>query len=210
MTPCTLSDRCRRIEEPAVSIFIPALYRENGKRAFIWKAVSYLPSYTASYLKHCPSDHDRHVNVKYIITFCPSTTYKCVDLPDSANELERRTASFLSVDLESRVRTFLKKHKEYACVVVTQNTPNFNDYLYCYHILSVFKNVSMVTNVLVFVACPSVRGNIMLEGRKCNIATAVVVNCIHSMERIVSMSRSTYTLQHSTSRNLTQNWATAP
>jgi len=61
----------------------------------------------------------------------------------------------------------------------------------------------MVNNNLVFVACPSGRGTVMLEERKCNIASAVVVNCINSMEEIVSMSRYTYTLRHSASPSLT-------
>jgi hypothetical protein len=209
MTPCTFSDRCRRIEEPAVSIFVPALYCENGKRAFIWKAVSSLPSYTASYLKHRPSDHDRHVNVKYIIIFCPFATYKCVDRPDPAKVLERRTASFLSVDLESRVTTFLKKHKEYACAVVTHNTPNFNDYLHCYNILLVLKKITMVTTMFVFVACPSERGAVMLEGKKCNMASAFAAYCLKSMVQIVSMSRSICKTRHSSLRNLIRNWATA-
>jgi len=64
----------------------------------------------------------------------------------------------------------------------------------------------MLTNVLVFVACPSERGAVMLEERKCNIATAVVADCIKLLVQIVSMSRSIYTIQHSSSLNLTQNW----
>jgi len=74
----------------------------------------------------------------------------------------------------------------------------------------VLKSVSMVTNILVFVVCPSERGAVMLEGRKCNIAAAVVTNCIKLMVQIVSMSEYTYIIRHSPSRNLTQNWATAP
>jgi hypothetical protein len=72
MTPCTLSESCGLIEEPDVSIFITAVYRENGNNTFLWNAASYLPSYTASYPKHRSSDHDRHPNVKAIIIFCPS------------------------------------------------------------------------------------------------------------------------------------------
>jgi hypothetical protein len=49
----------------------------------------------------------------------------------------------------------------------------------------------------------------MNEGKKCNIASAVGAHCIKTMLQIVSMSRYTDTIQHSTSPNLTQNWATS-
>jgi len=208
MTPCTLSDRCRLIEEPDVSIFIRAVCRENGKCAFLWKAASYLPSYTVSYPKHRPSDHDRHLNVKAIIIICPSATYKCVNRPVTATVLEKRTASVFMVDLENGGRKFFQNIQNLRCC--NPKIPHFNDPSYCYNILLVIKNVSVVTNILVFVACPSERGTVMLEARKCNIASAVGAHCIKSMVQIVSMSRYAYKIRHSTSRNLTQNWATAP
>ena len=68
----------------------------------------------------------------------------------------------------------------------------------------------MLTNILVFVACPSERGAVKLEERKCNIAPAFAANCIKLMVQIVSMSRFIYTIQHLSSRNLTQNWDAAP
>jgi hypothetical protein len=71
--------------------------------------------------------------------------------------------------------------------------------------LLVLKTVSMVTNMFVFVACPSERGTVLFEGRMCNMASAFAAYCLKSMAQIVSMSRYTYTLRHSTSRNLTQN-----
>jgi hypothetical protein len=54
----------------------------------------------------------------------------------------------------------------------------------------------MVTNILLFVACPSELGAIMIEGRKCNIASHVVLDFIKLMVQIVSMSGSIYTLRH--------------
>jgi len=63
----------------------------------------------------------------------------------------------------------------------------------------------MLTNILVFVARPSERGAVIHEGRNCNIAMAVATDCIKMMVQIVSMSRSVYTILHSTSRNLTKN-----
>jgi len=63
----------------------------------------------------------------------------------------------------------------------------------------------MLTNVLVFVACLSEREEVILEGRKCNIASAVVGECIKMLVVFVSMSLSIYTIRHSSSRNPTQN-----
>jgi hypothetical protein len=103
----------------------------------------------------------------------------------------------------------LEKRTEYACVVITQNTPNFNYFLHWYNTVLALKNVSMVTNMFVFMACPSGRGAVMLEGRKCNMASAFAAYCLRSMVQIVSMSRSICKIRHSSLRNVPQNWATA-
>jgi hypothetical protein len=208
MTACTLSGSCRLVEEPDVSVFITAVYRENWKSAFCRKTASYLPSYTASYPKHRSSDQDRHLNAEVIIIVCLSATYKCINRPVSAKVLEKLTVSVFRVDPENGGRKFFQNIQNVRCC--NQKIPHFNNLSDCYNISLVLKNVSMATNVLVFVTCPSERGATMLGEMKCNIAAAVFSNCIKSMVQIVSMSRYTYTIRHSTSRNLTQNWATAP
>jgi len=154
------------------------------------RLLQFLPSSTASYPRHRSSDHDRHLNVKLIIIFCPSATYKRVDRSVSANVLVRRTASVLRVDLESVGRKFFLIVQNMRCCNPTPPSPPFNDYCDCYNSLLGLKNVSMLTNILVFVARPSERGAAMLEERKCNIASAVFAHCIKSMVQIVSMSRS--------------------
>ena len=137
MTQCKFLDSCSLIEEHDVSIFKPALYRKNGKRAFIWKAASYFQIYTASYLRYRSSDHDCHLNVKSIITFCHSATYKPVDRPVSAKVLVRRSASVFRVDLENGGRTFCLNVQNVRCC--NPKIPRFNDSLDCYNIILVLE-----------------------------------------------------------------------
>ena len=135
---------------------------------------------------------------------------KRVNRPVFAKILERRTAFFLGADLVSVGRTFFQNTQNVRRCKPNPSHPPFKDNPYCCISLLVLKNVSMVTNILVFVTCPSERGTVMLEGRTCNIASAIVAHCLKSMVQIVSMSVYTYTIGHSYSRNPTQNWATAP
>jgi hypothetical protein len=46
--------------------------------------------------------------------------------------------------------------------------------------------ISLVYNIHIFFLCHAERGTVFSEGKKCNMAPAVITNCIKAMVEIVS------------------------
>jgi hypothetical protein len=191
MTPCTMLDSCRPIEEFDDSTFFPGLYCKNGKSAIVRKAVPYLQIYTASYAKHRFPEYDLHLKVKSTILFCLSDTYKCVNRSVSVKVLVWRTASFLSIDLESVSRKFsINVQNVSRCI-----PKNFHSFTIMLIFILYWQclNISLVKNILVFVGHPEQTEAGMLEGRKCRHVSLSFALCLELMTQIVSMSRYNYT-----------------